>query len=147
MAKMLMARLQTEGYNVTIDGTLDDDSRDKIEPLIDRGYTFKAMFADVPLQESIDSARARYVRDALTEHGGRFVPSEVQLRGGAPTDGRMSPNRNVFDRLAGVRADGSVTGDGLFDLFLVIDNTGISNGSPRKDVTVRGTGSGRNPWK
>ncbi len=147
MAKMLMARLQDEGYNVTIDGTLDDDSRDKIEPLIERGYTFKGMFADVPLQESIDSAKARYIRDAFTEEGGRFVPSQVQLRGVAATDGRMSPNRNVFDRLAGVRADGSVTGDGLFDLFLVIDNTGISNGAPRKDVTVRGTGSGRNPWK
>lgn len=146
MAKMLLQQLRREGYNVTIDGTLGDDSRDKIEPLINEGYRAKGLFVDVPLDESLGSARDRYTKDAFTENGGRYVPPFVQAAGAPPAHGRMSENRNVFDRLAGITPDGQVTGDGLFETFLVIDNTGIANGNPRSEKTVEGTGSGANPW-
>lgn len=141
LSKMFIERLSLDGYNMVLDGTMAKPSsmQKKMLPLADEGYSFRALFADISVAESRESARARYARGMNTPMGGRFVPSGVQK---PSTSSRMSPNRDVFDELAGIDEDGNVSGTGWFTEFIVVDNTGVTSMEPRKEITVRGTGDG-----
>jgi len=134
LAKMFSARLGEEGYNVVLDNTFDSEGGmlKRMAPLAREGYTFRGLFADIPVDESLKSARDRYIRGALTPEGGRFVPSSVQGNR-KTTSGNLSKNRDAFDLM---------TQQDWFTEYLVIDNTGVTEGKPKKEIVSQGTGTG-----
>ena len=138
LAKEFMARLADEGYNMVLDNTMDSTrGMDKrLGPLAWEGYKFRGLFVDISPEESQTSAKNRYLRQADTPIGGRFVPSSVM----DPTKkrskrGRFSANRDNFDELVE---------NNWFTEWQVIDNTGVSKDppQPRGEVIGQGTGTG-----
>lgn len=134
LAKQWSKRLGDLGYNIVLDNTMDSSSGmlKRMTPLARQDYTFRGLFVDIPVEESLASTKARYERDALTPMGGRFVPSSVQGNR-TSTTGTMSKNRDAMDDL--------VAKDWFTD-WQVIDNTGVSEGNPKRTVTAQGTGAG-----
>lgn len=145
LSKLFVKMLSDEGYNLVLDNTMETPAGmlKRMRPLAGEGYSFRGLFVDIPVSESRESARKRYERGLGTKLGGRFVPSGVQRDTPSP-NGRLSPNRDAFDELAGIDADGNVSGTGWFTDFMVVDNTGVSGNppKPKKEVTLRGTGDG-----
>ena len=133
LAKMFSARLGEEGYNVVLDNTFDSEGGmlKRMAPLAREGYTFRGLFADIPIDESKKSAKDRYIRGALTPEGGRFVPSSVQ--GNRQSTKSLSKNRDAFDLM--------VAQDWFTD-WKVIDNTGVTEGHPKKEIVGEGQGTG-----
>ena len=104
----------------------------RMTPLARQGYKFRGIFADIPQDESLASAKKRYIDAALSPQGGRFVPSSVQGNRGS-TKGTMSKNRDAMDTL--VEQD-------WFTEWMIVDNTGVSNRTPKGEVVGEGTGGG-----
>lgn len=134
IAKQFLQRLGADGYNVVLDNTMDSPGGmlKRMTPLARDGYTFRALFVDIPVEESLASARKRYIDAALSERGGRFVPSSVVGNRGS-TRGNMSKNRDAFDEL--VAQD-------WFTEALAIDNTGVSHRQPKGEIVLDVTGDG-----
>jgi hypothetical protein len=133
LSKMFSRRLAELGYNMVLDNTMESAYKveEKMVPLAENGYTFRGLFADIPVPESRISIKDRYTDAPIGK--GRFVPSSVI--GNRDSDFSMSKNRDAFDRLAE---------DDWFTSWKVIDNTGISERprNPRGVVTAQGTGEG-----
>ena len=134
LAKMFQNRLSDDGYNVVIDRTFESSGgmQPVLGALADDGYTFRGLFVDIPIDESRESTRRRYLQDALTDKGGRFVPSSVQGNR-ASSQGNLSKNRDAFN---------SYAEDDWFDEWMIIDNSGITDGNPKGDVVDHGTSDG-----
>ena len=134
VAKMFSQRLGDLGYNVVLDNTMDSEGGmlKRMTPLARQGYKFRGIFADIPQEESLASAKKRYTDAALSPMGGRFVPSSVQGNRGS-TKGTMSKNRDAMDSL--VEQD-------WFTEFMIVDNTGVSTRNPRGEIVAEGTGTG-----
>lgn len=145
LSKLFVQMLSDEGYNIVLDNTMEkpDGMIKRMKPLAEAGYKFRGLFVDIPVSESRESARKRYERGMATELGGRFVPSGVQ-RDEPSKNGRLSPNRDAFDELAGIDADGNPGGPSWFTDFMVVDNTGVAGDppKPKKEVVLRSTGDG-----
>ena len=138
LSKEFMVRFGDLGYNMVLDNTMDSDrGMDKrITPLAHDGYKFRGLFIDITPEESQTSVMNRYLRQAFTTLGGRFVPSWISdPKKKKSRRGRFSTNRDNFDKLVE---------DGWFTYHSVIDNTGVSKDppAPKGDVTTRGTGTG-----
>lgn len=134
VAKMFSARLGKLGYNIVLDNTMDSEQGmlKRMTPLARHGYKFRGLFADIPQDESLASAKKRYIDSALTPVGGRFVPSSVQGNR-ASSKGNLSKNRDAMDNL--VAQD-------WFTEWMIVDNTGVSNRTPKGEVVAQGTGTG-----
>jgi Zeta toxin len=134
VAKMFSSRLADEGYNIVLDNTMDSPSAmlKRMEPLAEEGYKFRALFVDIPVEESLISAEKRYKDQALSPQGGRFVPSSVQGNRKSPK-GTLSKNRDTMDTLVA---------EDWFDSYMVVNNSGISERKPLGEVTATGTGNG-----
>jgi len=134
IAKMFSQRLGDLGYNVVLDNTMDSEGGmlKRMTPLARQGYKFRGIFADIPQEESLASAKKRYMDSALTPQGGRFVPSSVQGNR-ASSRGNMSKNRDAMDALVE---------DDWFTEWMIVDNTGVSQRNPRGEVVGEGTGGG-----
>jgi hypothetical protein len=134
VAKMFSARLGRLGYNVVLDNTMDSEGGmlKRMTPLARQGYKFRGLFADIPPDESLESARKRYLDAALTPMGGRYVPSSVQGNRSS-SKGNMSKNRDAMD---------SLVADDWFTEFMIVDNTGVSTRNPKGDVVAQGAGAG-----
>lgn len=145
LSKLFVKRLADDGYNIVLDNTMEkpDGMIKRMKPLAESGYSFRGLFVDIPVSESRESARKRYERGMATELGGRFVPSGVQ-RDEPSRNGRLSPNRDAFDELAGIDADGNPGGPSWFTEFMVVDNTGVAGDppKPKKEVMLRGSSDG-----
>lgn len=145
LSKLFVKRLADDGYNIVLDNTMEkpDGMIKRMKPLAESGYSFRGLFVDIPVSESRESARKRYERGMATELGGRFVPSGVQ-RDEPSKNGRLSPNRDAFDELAGIDADGNPGGPSWFTEFMVVDNTGVAGDppKPKKEVMLRGSSDG-----
>jgi hypothetical protein len=112
LSKMLLARASAEGYNLASDTTMAsyDSAAKRVQSLRDQGYTVSGMFSDIPIEESVKSAAARYLNGRGTDLGGRYVAPRI-IRANAPSQeqaslGYWSQNRAVFERLKA---------NGLFD--------------------------------
>ena len=134
VAKLFSTRLGDLGYNVVLDNTMDSEGGmlKRMTPLARQGYKFRGLFVDIPVDESKASAKQRYLDAALTDIGGRFVPSSVQGNR-ASSKGNLSKNRDAMD--------GLVAQD-WFTEWMIVDNTGISTRQPRGEVVGQGTGAG-----
>jgi len=134
VAKMFSQRLGDLGYNVVLDNTMDSEAGmlKRMTPLARQGYKFRGIFADIPQEESLASAKKRYIDAALTPQGGRFVPSSVQGNRGS-TKGTMSKNRDAMDTLVA---------EDWFTEYMIVDNTGVSTRNPKGEVVAQGTGTG-----
>jgi hypothetical protein len=134
LGKMFSARLAEEGYNIVLDNTMDSSPAmlKRMTPLAEKDYKFRALFVDIPVEESLISASKRYKDAALTPQGGRYVPSSVQANRNS-TKGTLSKNRDAMDELVG---------KDWFTQYMVIDNSGISERKPLGEVTAQGTGTG-----
>jgi len=122
ITRQLEKRLAAAGYNLAIDGTMRDEGqvRKQLKVLEGAGYAKPdAVVVDIPADESIDSAAARYTADALAnpELGGRYVPP----RNSAGRQSRFGYNSVVRDNLDYLVASES------FGRVAVVDNTGVSN--------------------
>jgi hypothetical protein len=120
---------------MVLDNTMDtpDKVKKKMRPLAEEGYTFRGLFVDIPVEESMLSIRDRYLDAPIGE--GRFVPSSVVKNRASSNPDSMSKNRDAFDALAD---------EDWFTSWKVIDNTGISEKprNPRGVTTAQGTGEG-----
>lgn len=136
LAKLFQDRLSAEGYNLAVDRTFESDSamQKLMAPLARKGYTFRALFVDIPVDESLASTKKRYIETALTPLGGRFVPSSVQGNRKS-TKGNLSKNRDAFDRFID---------DDWFGEYMIVDNTGISTTppSPKGEIIEHEDGGG-----
>jgi len=145
LSKLFVKRLADDGYNIVLDNTMEkpDGMIKRMKPLAESGYKFRGLFVDIPVSESRESARKRYERAMASDLGGRFVPSGVQ-RDEPSKNGRLSPNRDAFDELAGIDADGNPGGPSWFTEFMVVDNTGVAGDppKPKKEIMLRGSSDG-----
>ena len=134
VSKMFMMRLAYLGYNIVLDNTMDTTfgMEKRLVPLSKLGYRHRALFVDITPDESRVSAKGRYIEDAGTVRGGRFVPSSIVSKKDSQR-GNMSRNTDNFHDL--------VTAD-WFDQWMIIDNTGVSQRNPRRERTGEGTGKG-----
>ena len=134
VAKMFSQRLGDLGYNVVLDNTMDSEGGmlKRMTPLARQGYKFRGIFADIPTDESLASAKKRYIDAALTPQGGRFVPSSVNGNRSS-SRGTMSKNRDAMD---------SLIAQDWFTEYMVVDNTGVSQRKPKGEITAQGTGGG-----
>ena len=134
VAKMFSQRLGDLGYNVVLDNTMDSEGGmlKRMTPLARQGYKFRGIFADIPQDESLASAKKRYIDSALTPQGGRFVPSSVQGNRKS-SKGTLSKNRDAMD---------SLVAQDWFTEYMIVDNTGISNRTPKGEIVGQGTGAG-----
>jgi hypothetical protein len=120
IGERLERHLTAQGYNVAFDGTMGDEAklRRKLDDLTEQGYAKpKVVFADITVEESAASAAARYRKDAATDLGGRFVPSDV-AEDNVSRMGNFSMNRDTVNFLVS---------EGMFDEAIIIDNRGVSN--------------------
>ena len=136
IGKLFSERLGDLGYNVVLDNTMDSEGGmlKRMTPLARQGYSFRGLFVDIPVDESLESAKKRYLDSAFTPIGGRFVPSSVNdpvKRKSAK--GNMSKNRDAMDTLVA---------DDWFKEWMIVDNTGISTRTPKGEVSGEGTGAG-----
>ena len=132
---MFSKRLGDEGYNIVLDNTFDSEGGmlKRMTPLAREGYKFRGLFVDIPVDESKESARKRYIDAALTDRraAGSCRPSVQGNR--ASTKGNLSKNRDAFD---------SMTEDDWWTDWMVVDNTGITTRTPKNDVVGQGSGGG-----
>jgi hypothetical protein len=136
IAEMFAERLSDLGYNIVLDRTMDSEGGmvRRMAPLARRGYKFRGIFADIPVEESKASADQRYINAALTPMGGRFVPSSVSASGNRKSmKGTMSKNRDAMDALVK---------DDWFTEWMIVDNTGVSDLTPKGEIVGQGTGTG-----
>jgi GNAT superfamily N-acetyltransferase len=140
IGKMITNRLAAAGYNVILDNTMQSssDAERRATPLAQTGYKFRGLFADIPVDESRASVEKRYLADALTEMGGRFVSSAVAGSSGRYSNKSYSKNRDAMDDL--VERD-------WFTEWMIVDNTGIGQGAPKGEIVGEGTGGGTAPSK
>lgn len=112
LAKAALARRK----NVIFDRTMASagSTSNILDSLQSAGYTHVAgVFVDIPVEESVARAMARYER-GLGDHaagkgfGGRFVPPDI-IRASA-VEGASSQNRQTFDSM-----EHQFTGTALFD--------------------------------
>jgi Zeta toxin len=135
LSKKFAQRLSDEGYNIALDSTMatPDETRNRMTPLAHNGYNFRGLFVDIPVEESAESMESRYLANALTPDGERFVAKSV-LSNRHTSTGNLSKNRDVFDQLAH---------EDWFTEYMAIDNTGVSQGNPRGEIVAQGTGTGK----
>lgn len=135
LSNLFSQRLADDGYNMVLDRTMESESAAtrSMVPLAENGYRFRGLFADIPIDESKASVRKRYLDQALTPRGGRFVASSVMGNRRSTTGRSLSKNRDAFDAL--VARD-------WFTSAQVIDNTGITRGQPQGQVVAKATGTG-----
>lgn len=123
ISKMLTAQVAAQGLNAVLDTTMatEDSTRKRVNLMIDHGYDVEAVFADVPLHVTEESAMKRYL-DASRVYqatgkgfGGRLViPSYLKASAPSPGSGFDSKNRETLENL---RAEG------LFSRVQVFDNS------------------------
>lgn len=121
LTAMFFRRMSELGYNTVYDSTLSNVPHVKknVGPLHDAGYTFKGVYISISDQESRVSAARRYQRDWELPMGGRYVPSEAS--GAWDT-------RHVFEKMTD-----------WMDEWMIVDNTGVSDGTPLKKIIAQGT--------
>lgn len=127
LTKMFMSRLAADDYNVVYDSTMANVGHveKNVRALAEAGYTFSGLYVKIPKEESRISAQRRYIAESLDDPilGGRFVPPEASSAW--DTEG-------TFDSFTSWFTDG----------WAKVDNTGLVNGAPRKEVYREGTGDG-----
>lgn len=127
LTKLFMSRLAAEDLNTVYDSTManTDHVKKNVRALAESGYTFQGLYVSIPSEESRLSAKKRYIEESLAnpELGGRFVPTEAS--GAWDTEGTFKQFTSWFE-----------------DGWLMVDNTGVSRGAPRKTVYAEGTGDG-----
>lgn len=112
LAKLLQQVAMKRGMNIILDTTMAnaDKTVPKVEQFLDQDYEVEAVFVDVPIAVSLESALNRH-RGGLDrfrageekghgEFGGRFVPPEY-IQSAAPPEGSAfhSKNREAFEEL------------------------------------------------
>jgi hypothetical protein len=134
LSNLFQTRLAEQGYNLVLDNMMDDPGRSekRMAPLAREGYQFQGLFVDIPVEESQMSARQRYLDGFGTPKGGRLVPSTIS-RAKQSQHGNMSKNRDTFDTIAARK---------WFTDWMVVDNTGVSQGQPRGEIEAQGTSDG-----
>lgn len=127
LTKLFMSRLAAEDLNTAYDSTManTDHVKKNIRAMAEAGYSFQGLYVGIPKEESRLSAKKRYIEESLAnpELGGRFVPSEAS--GAWDTEGTFKQFTSWFE-----------------DGWLMVDNTGVSRGAPRKEIVSRGVGDG-----
>lgn len=119
----ILTSAESRGYNIVIDKTMSSPPTDEIRTFRASGYSMKATFVAVPVEESLGSADRRW------RNGGRYVPAAYIERSRLP--GGKTVNQEAFESVAS-----------QFDEWNIIDNTGISTGNPRYEIIASGTGAG-----
>jgi hypothetical protein len=121
IAKMLTRAAADRKLNTILDTTMatEDSTRKRAQTMIDAGYSLEAVFADVPVSVTKESATKRYENGARVFQatgqglGGRFVPvgylDESAPEPGSPYD---SKNRQTLENL---RQEGMFTRVRVFD--------------------------------
>lgn len=127
LSKLFMSRLATTDTNVAYDSTMANvpHVQKNIRPLAENGYSFSGLYVYIPNEESRLSAKKRFLEESAANPklGGRFVPSEAS--GAWDTEG-------TFDKFHSWFTDG----------WMMVDNTGVTSGRPRKEVYDEGVGDG-----
>lgn len=127
LSKLFMSRLATTGTNVAYDSTMANvpHVQKNIRPLAENGYSFSGLYVHIPKEESRLSAKKRFLEESAAnpELGGRFVPSEAS--GAWNTEGTFRNFESWFT-----------------DGWMMVDNTGVTKGTPRKEVYDEGIGDG-----
>lgn len=120
LTAMFFRRMAELGHNVVYDTTMANVPHVKknVGPLHDAGYDFKGVYIDIPREESRLSTTRRYLTEWESPMGGRFVPSEAT----------GNNTRGVFEDMTQ-----------WMNEWLIVDNTGISKGTPRLEIVKRGT--------
>lgn len=127
LANLLHQVAMSKGMNIILDTTMASvgSTEKKLNKFNDAGYTTDAVFVDVPLAVSLESALNRHrggvdrfrsgTEDEGGEFGGRFVPPEY-IQSAAPPEGSEyhSKNRAAFEEMKA---------SGLFNRARVIDNS------------------------
>lgn len=102
VAVMLANEVAKRGVNATLDLTMGSaaTTRRRLEPFIANGYKIHGTFVDVSVETSLTRVMERFKEDALTELGGRAVPSYV-ITESTPSHGSKykSTNRQLFDSM------------------------------------------------
>ena len=137
LAKLFTERLADEGYNMVLDNTMHSPTAmaGTMNDMADEGYKYRGLFMDIPVDESRKSIRERYLRHAL-DGTGRFVPTSII--GDRTSTRSLSRNRDAFD---------TMVGQDWFTEWMAVDNTGVSDGNPRKVIEAQGTGKGEHKPK
>lgn len=121
LAKFLTKAATARGMNVIIDGTMADGPKTvrKAEALRAKGYDVEAVFVDVPLEVSLQSALDRHrggldrLRSGESPLGGRFVPPEY-LEASRMPEGSEFLSRNS-ETFAGLQKSGAFSRARVFD--------------------------------
>lgn len=127
LAKLLQQVAMAKGMNIILDTTMADfaKTKPKVEQFTEADYEIEAVFVDVPIAVSIESALNRHrggvdrfragEEKGHGEFGGRFVPPEY-IQSAAPEEGSAfhSKNRAAFEELKNA---------GLFTRARVFDNS------------------------
>jgi hypothetical protein len=146
LANMLHQVAMDKGMNIVLDTTMaakkppanpEDGVMKKIKKFQDAGYSLEAVFVDVPVSLSKESALGRHkggvnrfrqgIDKGRGDLGGRFVP-RAYLEGAAPEPGSpyQSANRGVFEILKD---------KGIFTRARVFDNSDRSPGAVPKLIS------------
>lgn len=139
LANLLHQVAMDKGMNIVLDTTMASEGSvmKKVKKFKDSGYDIEAVFVDVPVSVSTESALKRHkggvdrfrggVEKDRGDLGGRFVPRSY-LSGAAPEPGSpwQSKNRGVFETLKE---------QGIFSRARVFDNSDRSPGSVPKLVS------------
>lgn len=132
LTEQLERRLLDQGYNIVHDGTMNKEKsiRKKLDRLKEADYDLpNGLFVKISTEESSASAAGRYARSADSDLGGRFVPSSISKEAEPPPGYEGSSlNHFIFDKL---------TAEGVFEEGLTVDNSGVSEGKPKKLVLSR----------
>lgn len=127
LTMLFMSRLAALDINTVYDSTMANRGHveKNIRALAEAGYTFQGLYVKIPKVESETSARNRYIEESLAdpELGGRFVPSEASSAW--DTEGTFKQFQSWFT-----------------DGWLMVDNTGLTKGQPRKEIYAQGEGNG-----
>lgn len=126
LSMLFMSRLAAMGTNIAYDSTMANDGHVKknLRAVAEAGYSFSGLYVGIPKDESRTSSLKRYVSEATSNPlGGRFVPSEASSSW--DTYGTFKNFRSWFT-----------------DGWIVVDNTGLSKGKPRKEIVDQGFGDG-----
>lgn len=127
LTKLFMSRLAAMDVNVVYDSTMANTSHveKNIRALAEAGYTFSGLYVKIPKEESRLSTKRRFIQESLDnpELGGRFVPTAASSAW--DTEGTFKRFRSWFT-----------------DGWMMVDNTGISKGEPRKNLYDYGAGDG-----
>lgn len=127
LTKLFMSRLAAMDVNMVYDSTMANrfHVEKNIRSMAEAGYSFSGLYVGIPKEESRLSTKKRYIEESINnpELGGRFVPSEASTAW--DTEGTFKQFQSWFT-----------------DGWMMVDNTGVSRGEPRKEIYAEGVGDG-----